>query len=143
MDRTKIKAKAYAVFRRGREVLVNEVRELDGSLVGCRIPGGHVEFSEKSIDTVVREIREELNEAVENVQLLGVLESTFIYAGEPGHEIIFLYTMDFVNKDLYKQDVIHALEPDNGKPFDLYWLDPTKRPTGTGFWPEGLENLLK
>lgn len=54
MNRSDIRVKAYAVFQRGKEILVHEVRELDGSLIGYRVPGGHVEFGEKSLDTLKR-----------------------------------------------------------------------------------------
>jgi len=54
MNRSDIRVKAYAVFRRGRDILVHEIREKDGSLRGYRSPGGHVEFGETSLEAVHR-----------------------------------------------------------------------------------------
>jgi ADP-ribose pyrophosphatase YjhB (NUDIX family) len=141
MDRSNIRVKAYAVFRRGNEILVNEVRESDGTLIGFRIPGGHVEFGEKAFDAVQRELMEEFKAEAENYKLLPVMESTYVYQGKPGHEVIFAYTADFKDKAFYQQDKIMAFE-DNGTPFTLFWLDFTKLTAGTDIFPTGLINLL-
>jgi ADP-ribose pyrophosphatase YjhB (NUDIX family) len=78
MNRSNIRVKAYAVFRRGDEILVNEVRQKDGKLISFRIPGGHVEFGEKAFDAVQREIMEELKTEAENYQPLPVMRSFFL-----------------------------------------------------------------
>ena len=100
MNRSDIKAKAYAVFENDGRILVNEVREKDGSLIGFRIPGGHIEFGEKSFDAIQREIQEELNVPIKNVRFFNTLENTFIYHGKAGHEVIFLYMIEFEDKSL-------------------------------------------
>jgi ADP-ribose pyrophosphatase YjhB (NUDIX family) len=141
MNRSDIKVKAYAVLRRGHEILVNEVRESDGTLKGFRVPGGHVEFSEKSIDTVKREIKEELNADITDVTLLTTMENTFVYNGKAGHEVIFVYTANFEDASFYKRDKIEAFE-DNGQPFTLFWQNPDNLPPQTGIFPSGLKELL-
>ncbi|MDB5477583.1 MAG: mutT/nudix family protein [Alphaproteobacteria bacterium] len=143
MNRSDIKIKAYAVFRRGSQILVNEVRETEGTLIGFRVPGGHVEFGEKAFDAVQREIMEELSVEAENYKLLPVMENTFHYAGEEHHEIIFAYTTNFKNKSLYEQETIQAFEHTNNKSFTLFWLDPEKCPPGTRIFPTGLVELLR
>ena len=141
-DRSNIRVKAYAVFRRGREILVNEVRESDGTLKGFRIPGGHVEFGEKAFDAVQREIREELGAEIENLRMMPMIENVYTYNGAPGHEVIFTYTAEFIDKSFYARDSFEAFE-DSGKPFTLFWLDPAKCPAGTEIFPSGLIALLK
>jgi len=142
MDRSKIRVKAYAVFRRGNEILVNEVREKDGTLKGFRIPGGHVEFGEKAFEAVQREIMEEMGVEAENYQPLPVIENVYTYNGEPGHEVIFSYTAEFKDKSLYQKESFEVFE-DNGHPFTLFWLDPVKCPEGTEVFPSGLMDVLK
>lgn len=141
MSRALIKPKAMAVFRRRQQILVNEVRESDGRLVGFRIPGGHVEFAEYSKDTITREIREELNTEIVDVQLLGVLENVFTYLGQTGHEVIFVYGAGFADETLYAQDRLQAVE-DNGTVFDLVWHDPNHLPEGAALYPDGLLDLI-
>jgi len=142
MNRSDITVKAYAVFRRGREILVNEVRESDGTLIGFRIPGGHVEFGEKAFDAVQREIMEEMGIEAENYQPLPMLENIFVYNGKPGHEVVFTWLAEFKDKTLYERDEIMAFEHTNNTHFRLFWQDPEKCPEGTRIFPTGIEEAL-
>jgi ADP-ribose pyrophosphatase YjhB (NUDIX family) len=139
--RADIRIKAMAVFRRGSQILVNEVREPDGSLIGFRIPGGHVEFGEKSAETLVREMREEMGAEVENLHAIATIENVFTYAGQLGHEVIVVYAADFADTGFYEQDVITAQE-DDGTAFDLVWRDPDDLPDGLPLYPSGLRAHL-
>jgi 8-oxo-dGTP pyrophosphatase MutT (NUDIX family) len=141
MSRDLIKPKAMAVFRRGNQILVNEVRESDGRLVGFRIPGGHIEFAEYAQDTIIREISEELGAALTDVQKIGVLENVFTYMGQTGHEIIFVYNSRFVDETLYTKVSLTAHE-DNGTVFELVWHDPKNLPEGAALYPDGLLDLI-
>lgn len=141
-DRSKIKAKAYAVLEKDGKVLMHEIKA-HGELIGYRIPGGHVEFGEKSLDALIREIKEELDTDIENISLLGVDENIFIYEGKPGHEITFIYKADFADQSLYQQDVLKGYEQGNNSNFDLFWIDPFSPPGNLAVFPEGLKKLLK
>ncbi len=61
-------------------------------------------------------MREELNSEIENLQFLKVIENIFIYEGEKGHEITFLYKGDLSNKEIYKKDFVHVLDDVGGLP---------------------------
>lgn len=137
----RIKPKAMAVFRRGEQILVNEVRERDGALVGFRIPGGHIEFGEKALDTIHREIREEMDAGLEDVRQIAVLENVFTYDGEAGHEMIFVFEARFSDPAFYTKEKIEAQE-DNGTPFILTWHHPDMLPDGVPLFPDGLRDLL-
>jgi ADP-ribose pyrophosphatase YjhB (NUDIX family) len=137
MNRSDIRVKAMGVFRRGNEILASDVRENDGTLKGFRLPGGHVEFGEKGLDAFCREIQEELNTGVSDVQFLTMHESLFVYNGKPGHEVIFVYTARLNDATLYERDEILAHE-DNGKPFVLKWRDINALPEGTDIFPSGI-----
>jgi len=142
MDRSKIKAKAYAVFSKDGKILMHEIFE-HGKLIAYRIPGGHVEFGERSRDAAIREIHEELSAEAVNVRLLGVDENIFVYEGKAGHEITFVYAADFKDKTLYDLDVVPGFEPDNGQSFPLHWIDPLNPPPGLKIFPEGLKAILQ
>ena len=142
MDRSNIKVKSYAVIRKGSAILVNEVRESDGSLKGFRIPGGHVEFGETGLETIHREIMEEIKAPLANVTRIDVLENHFVYNGKPGHEVIFLHKADFDDASFYERETIQAFE-DDGTAFTLFWLDLSKNlPEGTDIFPSGLRAML-
>ncbi len=81
-----------------------------------RIIGGSVNFGEKAEEALRREMREELNSEIENLQFLKVIENIFIYEGEKGHEIAFLYKGDLSNKEIYKKDFVHVLDDVEGLP---------------------------
>jgi 8-oxo-dGTP pyrophosphatase MutT (NUDIX family) len=82
--------------------------------------GGGIHFRETSQDAMKREIKEELGCEVENLKLVDVAENIFTFDGEDRHQIIFLYTGDLSNKDLYKQNKIHIVEPYSE--FDAEWV---------------------
>jgi ADP-ribose pyrophosphatase YjhB (NUDIX family) len=141
MNRADIKIKTMVVFRRGKEILVNEVPEPDGTVKGYRPPGGHVEFGEKAVETIAREVIEELQTEGENFQLLSLLENLFTYGGKPHHEIVFIFTADFKDKSFYDKDhILGHLE--DGTNFDLFWMDPAKCSEGLEIYPKGLAILL-
>jgi len=139
--RADIRVKAMAVFRRGDKILVNEVHEPDGTLIGFRIPGGHVEYGEKSEDTIVREMREELGADIVGLRPMATIENIFVYGGQPGHEVIVVYAADFADASLYDKDVIEGRE-DDGWAFNLVWHDPDDLPEGLPLYPSGLRDYL-
>ncbi len=142
MNRSDIKAKAMVVFRRGGEIFLNEVREKDGTLKGYRLPGGHIEFGEKSAETARREVMEELGAEITDLKLLGVLENHFTYHDIPGHEVIFIYEATFVNQSYYLNNSFMAHEHSDNSHFELFWIDPAGQPSEAKIFPSGLLELL-
>jgi len=140
MNRSDIKVKAYAVFRRGTEILVHKIHEKDGSLKGYRSPGGHVEFGETSLATIHREMKEELNAEITDVSLLKVTENIFTYHDQSCHEIVFIYNARFADPSFYDMDEI--IGDEFGEKFTLYWIDPDKLPSGAALYPSGLKEAL-
>lgn len=57
-----------------------------------RLIGGSVEHGEANHDAIIREVREELVANVLNLEFIAVVENIFELEGEPGHEIVFLYS---------------------------------------------------
>lgn len=141
VDRSLVHVKALAVVldrARARHLVVrarNRVgREFNRPL------GGTVEVGERSIEAVVREIREELGATFEPEALLGVVENIFELDGELGHEIVFLYVGALVERDVV---------PDGGRAFDdlgapgwAEWRPIVGAPANVPLYPDGLEQLL-
>lgn len=59
------------------------------------LPGGRAELQENSMDTIIREMKEELNEDITVDRLLWVTENFFPHEGKNFHEICFYYLIEF------------------------------------------------
>ncbi len=92
-----------AVIRRRRDgaLLVAEGASPSGALFH-RPLGGHVEFGEYALDTVHREFREEIGQALRGVRLARVLENIFEWNGATQHEIVFIFTATFTDEAAYE-----------------------------------------
>lgn len=138
-----IKVKAFAVLlnRLGDAHLVWQGSDETKSPAHFhRLLGGHVEFGESSLDAVQREVREETMSELTEPRLLGVLENRFVYRGEPGHEVVFVYT-----------GLLTPPEPvpaaggwlqDNDSPIWAEWRPLTPDNQAPPLYPEGVQDLL-
>lgn len=81
---------AFVFPRADDRILVSRMTDADDATY-YRAPGGGIEFRERSDEAARRELREELDIEVDELALLGVLETTFEIAGEPYHEIAFIF----------------------------------------------------
>jgi 8-oxo-dGTP pyrophosphatase MutT (NUDIX family) len=143
MDTTRIRPIAICLFRNGNRILVSEGFDTVKQNYFYRPLGGGIEYGESSKAAVEREIREELGVEIENVQLLDVLENIFIYEGQQGHEIVFVFDAEFADKSLYKLDEIDGFEQEANVRFKAIWksLNEIER-SGGRLVPENLAKLL-
>ena len=86
--------------------------------------GGSVEFGELAIDTVRREVMEELNTIVEVTGSPLVVENLFTCDGEAGHEIDYFYPCKFKDKDFFQRKVFQLHEAD-GSTWEASWIPIT------------------
>lgn len=91
-------------MRRGDDLLVYEGVDRVSDRRIFRPLGGGVEFGERAVEAVHRELREELGAELTNVSLLGVLENVFQWEGRPHHEIAFVFAADLVDASFYARD---------------------------------------
>ncbi|MDT3444319.1 NUDIX domain-containing protein [Pseudofrankia sp. BMG5.37] len=91
-------------MRRGDDLLVYEGKDRATGDRIFRPLGGGVEFGETAAEAVHRELREELDAELTNVELLGVLENIFRWEGRPHHEIAFVFGADLVDRSFYERD---------------------------------------
>jgi ADP-ribose pyrophosphatase YjhB (NUDIX family) len=133
---------ALCVVINGDRVLVR--RHLHGVLdpVFYRPVGGTVEFGERSIDAVQREVLEEIGAELANLRLLGCIENLFDYRGDIGHEIVFIYCADFVDPTLYERAAIDGQEAD-GQDFVAVWLPLAAFTPEQPLYPTALLDLLR
>jgi ADP-ribose pyrophosphatase YjhB (NUDIX family) len=121
MDKEHIRPIVICLFRNGNRILVSEAYDSSKGDYFCRPLGGGIEFGEHSRDAMLREIREEIDAEVKNLEMVGVLENIFIYEGEQGHEVVFVYDAEFVDESLYERNEIHGYESGIDANFVAKW----------------------
>ena len=138
-----IRPVAICVFSHRGRILVSECYDPVKDEIFYRPLGGSIEFGERSMDAVIRELREELGAEVTDLRWLGVIENLFTFNGKPGHEIVMVYDGKFTNASLYEQVFWREDDPAYGdcepmwKP--LAFFEQGNAP----LYPEGLFTLLK
>ncbi|MGH8383003.1 NUDIX hydrolase [Pseudomonas sp.] len=142
MSQQRIRALALCVFHHQGKILVNQFYDAETKQTLFRPIGGGIEFGERSIDAIAREVQEELGQTINEVRLLGTLESIFTYAGKPGHEIVQVYDARFSDISLYQQPWLIGHESD-GASFKAMWCDGSSFTDTSPLVPEGLHDLLK
>jgi ADP-ribose pyrophosphatase YjhB (NUDIX family) len=141
-----IRVLALCVFRNNGRILVFEGFDSVKNERFYRPLGGAVEFGETAADTLVREIREELQSEIEDVRLIGVLENLFTYETRPGHEVIFVFDARFRDAAVYGRESIEAYEPElaaEGKDCRLRAVWISEKGTGRTGWPVYPDGLLE
>jgi len=133
---------AVALIRRSDEILVFEVPDPVKHVTGWRLPGGTIEFGERGRETVVREIREELDVEIVDASYLGTVENIFTYLGVAGHDLVRVYSARFAEPRLYDQARFDCVEA-NGAQFTCIWKPIADFRAGTPLYPEGLLELIR
>ncbi len=106
--------------------------------------GGGIEFGEPSVETICRELIEEINAEVdrESLKFIGAVENIFHFNGTPGHEIVLIYDGALKDTELYEQDVIEGKEV-NGENFRAVWKNLDEFGEGKSIlYPTGLLEML-
>jgi len=88
-----IRAKSLALIWRDDAILVSAIPDDTGATKGWRPLGGSVEFGERSKETVIRELGEEIQATVKSADYLAVIENIYMHQGLKGHETVFIYTV--------------------------------------------------
>ncbi|MFS0870362.1 NUDIX hydrolase [Paenibacillus xylanilyticus] len=138
-----IRTVSLCVIRRGDEILLEETFDKNTSTTYYRPVGGTVEIGENSRQTVIREVKEEINAEISEPKLLGVIENIFKVQDQIGHEIDFIYEATLMETSLYKQEEIKGTEGD--KTYYAVWksLNDIKDNENIKLVPDGLAELIE
>ena len=130
--------KAMVMIRRPHDgaLLVSEEANPSGELFH-RPLGGHVEFGEYALDTVHRELQEEIGQALTGVRLAGVLENIFQWGGATQHEIVFIFTAAFADEAAY-QIPEQAIADDHGRARVIWRMPEAASPP---LYPVGVADM--
>ncbi len=138
----RIRPIAICVFQNGDRILVARAFDSVKQQEFCRPLGGAIEFGERAEEAIGREVVEELGTEATELELLGVIENTFMHEGRPGHEIVFVFTGRLGDAALYLEPELPLNEA--GWESRARWvaLDELEG-TGVALYPEGLLELLR
>lgn len=142
MTTPRIRALALCVFHHQGKILVHRFDDPVTGQTLFRPVGGGIEFGETSAQAIVREVQEELDQAIDHLHLVGTLESLFTYNNTPGHEIVQVYDGQFRDQRLYQMAYLTGHESD-GMAFQVTWQDSSAFTASAPLVPEGLYPLLK
>ncbi|MDD4531498.1 MAG: NUDIX domain-containing protein [Candidatus Pacebacteria bacterium] len=86
----------------GYEICARALIRKEGKVLVCRFkgknfyffPGGHVEFSEKAEDALRRELKEELDLEIEEMEYMGTVENIYEEDGDKHHEINLVFGVE-------------------------------------------------
>jgi 8-oxo-dGTP pyrophosphatase MutT (NUDIX family) len=106
------RASSLCIIWKADSILLEQFPEEDG-IITFRPVGGTIEYGEDSKSTVIREVKEEINQEIIDSKLLGIIENIYPCYGEVGHEFDFIYESKFLYNNAYEQEVIHGIEGDN------------------------------
>lgn len=87
MKKGVIRPLAICLFKRGESILAAEGYDSVKKDYYYRPIGGGIEYGEKCLDALEREINEEISAEIKNTTYLGTLENIFTYNGEQGMKL--------------------------------------------------------
>jgi 8-oxo-dGTP pyrophosphatase MutT (NUDIX family) len=137
-----ITCRVLALVWRGPELLMIRVNEEHGEVRGYRPIGGGVEFSETSLETIQREVREELGTEFQPKNFLGWVENIYTFGEHQGHELMALWEGSLDKAELYQQEQVPYIEADKiAKNCFMVWKNPFA--ADLPVWPEKMLEKLK
>jgi 8-oxo-dGTP pyrophosphatase MutT (NUDIX family) len=140
----RIRPLAICIFRHNDRILVAEGYDSVKDEYFYRPLGGGIEFGESSVETICRELREEINVEVDrdSLKYLGAVENIFHFNGIPGHEIVLIYDGVLKNSRLYEEAVLTGKEAD-GEDVRAVWKNVNEFGEGKSIlYPTGLAEML-
>ncbi len=136
--RFQLRAAAICFRNDNAEVLLHR---LDGDLIWA-LPGGRVEPGENAASTVVREMQEEIGEAITCERLLFVVENFYVDRSMPNHEVgfYFLAGLSASSKLLHATESQFGVEGD--KRLEFRWF-ATSQLASCNLYPAFLRTALR
>lgn len=138
----RIRPLAICIFSHRGRILVAEGFDPIKQQRFYRPLGGGIEFGEPTVQTLHRELQEEIGAAIKDVRYLGTLENIFTFNGQLGHEIVLVYDGAFVDASLYDREQIHG-EDTGDVTFIAVWKRLDEFTDAEPVYPDGLVNLLR
>lgn len=117
-DNYRLNVRAAAIITHNNKVLLHK----DSNEGFYALLGGRVALGEDSIQTIKREILEEMGKEIEVTEYIATIENFFPWNGGRTHEIQFVYRAEFTDENDKKlQETIKNEEDNNNIQYE--WLD--------------------
>ena len=137
-----ITVKVLGLVWRGDQLLLSEVKDDGGQVLGFRALGGCVEFGETREDALQREFQEELGSEITIISRWHALENLFAHEGALGHEYVFVANVRLKDERFYAMDSVSYLEGGCAN-HRAGWRNPLALPGGVELYPSGLMLLIE
>jgi 8-oxo-dGTP pyrophosphatase MutT (NUDIX family) len=143
MSKSKIRSLAVCICREENRLLVEHGYDRITEQRFYRAIGGGIEFGERAEDAARREWMEEFAGELDELKLLGVIENLFTFEGQPGHEIVFVFSGQLRNAGLHATGDIEFFES-NGQRHIASWINVTDLINGNvPLYPLGVLKLFQ
>jgi 8-oxo-dGTP pyrophosphatase MutT (NUDIX family) len=137
-----ITVKVLGLVWRGDQLLLSEVKDDGGQVLGFRALGGCVEFGETREDALKREFQEELGSEINIISPWHGLENLFAHEGSLGHEYVFVATARLKDERFYAMDSVPYFEGGRAE-HRASWHSPFALRDGVDLYPSGLMLLIE
>jgi ADP-ribose pyrophosphatase YjhB (NUDIX family) len=138
---TEIRATALALPLDGRRLLVETGTDDVKGERFYRLIGGGIEFGETGEEAIRRELREELDAEVAEVEYLETIENIFVYRGKRGHELCRIYRIRFSDRSLSEREELDRYDRERDVERTL-WVE-VEDLLLTRLYPHGMAGLLR
>ena len=110
------------VIRNGEKILVQK----DTRVSYYTLPGGRCELGENSINTGIREFKEETGIDITLKKKVGMIENFFVFSFNDKyyHEILIIHEYEFNDYNLYSKSSIANIEEKKKDYLTYIWLKP-------------------
>ncbi|OQX86735.1 hypothetical protein B6D60_05575 [candidate division KSB1 bacterium 4484_87] len=134
---------ALGIFRKDDEILVFRGYDFHTNEDFYRLLGGGIEFGETGSEALKREIKEEMEADIHNIEYLATIENIFSLNNQPGHEIVLVYHAEFSDQKIYQRKQFQIVE-DDLEPYDACWKNLRDFETGDAIlYPEGILQIIR
>lgn len=138
MHKKRIRPIAGAIIKNGNKIFVGSGYDEIKKEKFYRIMGGGIKFRETAVQALKREFREEFAAELINIKLLKIIENIFIYNGDHGHEIAYIYEADFKDKKMYEDKKYPVLDSKIQNAAE--WIEYNE---SLKIYPQGTDELVK
>jgi 8-oxo-dGTP pyrophosphatase MutT (NUDIX family) len=125
MGKKRIRPIALALIEHEGHVFVSKGADQLTGEVFYRFLGGGIDFGEASQAALERELMEEVQAQLQNIEYLGCLDNIFTLNGKLGHELIQLFRAEFVDPAFYRLGETFQLVEGN-RIESAFWLDTAR-----------------
>ena len=127
------------VIKNNGKILVQK----DDRVSHITLPGGRCELGETSIETAIREFKEETGIDIKYLRSIGMIENFFTssFNNKKYHEILLIHELEFIKKEYYNKDELNNIEEKKKEHLKYIWIDENELKV-SDFRPELLIALL-